>query len=101
MVLVVVAALCFAFSNGFHDTFDVISTAVSTGAAPPQVAIAVAALLNFAGAFISVAVAATVAGDVVDAAAITPTVVLPACWGRLHGTSAPGGSVCRPAPPRR
>ena len=42
MVLVVAGALGFAFSNGFHDTFDLISTAVSTGAAPPQVAIAVA-----------------------------------------------------------
>jgi inorganic phosphate transporter, PiT family len=83
MVLAVVAALCFAFSNGFHDTFDVISTAVSTGAAAPQVAIAVAALLNFAGAFISVAVAATVAGDIVDAAAITPTVVLAGLLGAI------------------
>ncbi|HEX3608553.1 MAG TPA: anion permease [Solirubrobacterales bacterium] len=83
MALVVVAALCFAFGNGFHDTFDLISTAVSTGAAPPQVAIAVAALLNFAGAFISVAVAATVAGDVVNAAAITPTVVFTGLLGAI------------------
>jgi PiT family inorganic phosphate transporter len=83
MVLVVVAALCFAFSNGFHDTFDVIATAVSTRAASPQVAIAVAALLNFAGAFISVAVAATVAGDVVDVAAITPTVVFAGLLGAI------------------
>ncbi len=83
MVLVVVAALCFAFSNGFHDTFDVISTVVSTGAAPPQVAIAMAALLNFAGAFISVAVAATVAGDIVEASAITPTVVLAGLLGAI------------------
>jgi PiT family inorganic phosphate transporter len=76
MVLVVAGALGFAFSNGFHDTFDLISTAVSTGAAPPQVAIAVAAVLNFIGAFISVAVAATIAGDVVEAAQITPGAVL-------------------------
>ncbi len=83
MVFVVVAALCFAFSNGFHDTFDVISTAVSTGAASPQMAITAAALLNFAGAFISVAVAATVAGDVVNAAAITPAVVLAGLIGAI------------------
>jgi len=76
MVLVVIAALAFAFSNGFHDTFDVISTAVSTGVAPPQVAIVAAALLNFAGAFVSVAVAATIAGEIFDPAAISPTVVL-------------------------
>jgi PiT family inorganic phosphate transporter len=76
MVLVVVVALGFAFSNGFHDTFDLISTAISTGAAPPQLAIAVAAVLNFVGAFISVAVAATIAGDVVEVAQITPGAVL-------------------------
>lgn len=83
MVLVVVAALCFAFSNGFHDTFDVISTVVSAGVAAPQVAIAAAALLNFAGAFVSVAVAATIAGDVVNVAAITPTVVLAGLIGAI------------------
>ena len=44
-----------------------VATSISTGAAPPQVAIAVAALLNFVGAFISISVAATVANDVVDA----------------------------------
>jgi len=83
MVLVVVAALAFAFSNGFHDTFDVIATAVSTRAAAPQVAIAAVALLNFAGAFISVAVAATLASDIVDAAEITPTVVLSGLLGAI------------------
>ncbi len=83
LTLVVVAALCFGFSNGFHDTFDVISTAVSTGAAPPQVAIAVAALLNFVGAFVSVAVAATVAHDMVDAAVITPSVVFAGLIGAI------------------
>ena len=76
MVLVVACALGFAFSNGFHDTFDLISTAVSTGAAPPQVAIAIVAVLNFVGAFLSVAVAATIAGDVVNVAQITPGAIL-------------------------
>jgi len=83
MVLVVVAALAFAFSNGFHDTFDLISTAVSTGAAPPRAAIAAAALLNFAGAFISVAVAATVAHDVVHAGSIAPVVVFTGLLGAI------------------
>jgi inorganic phosphate transporter, PiT family len=83
MVLVVVVALAFAFSNGFHDTFDLISTAVSTGAAPPQAAIAAAALLNFAGAFISVAVAATIAHDVVEAASIAPVVVFTGLLGAI------------------
>jgi PiT family inorganic phosphate transporter len=83
MGIVIAVALGFGFINGFHDTFDVISTAISTGAAPPQVAIAVAALLNFAGAFISVGVAATIAHDLVDAAAITPTVVFAGLIGAI------------------
>jgi PiT family inorganic phosphate transporter len=83
MVLVVAAALAFAFSNGFHDTFDLISTAVSTRAAPPRAAIAAAALLNFAGAFISVAVAATIAHDVVEAASIAPVVVFTGLLGAI------------------
>jgi PiT family inorganic phosphate transporter len=83
MVLVVVAALAFAFSNGFHDTFDVISTAISTGAAAPQAAIAAAALLNFAGAFAGVAVAATIAHDIVDALAIAPDAVLAGLIGAI------------------
>ncbi|HKA66978.1 MAG TPA: inorganic phosphate transporter, partial [Solirubrobacterales bacterium] len=83
IAIVVAAALVFGFTNGFHDTLDVVSTAVSTGAAPPQVAIAVAALLNFAGAFVSVEVATTIAHDVVDAAAITPTVVFAGLIGAI------------------
>lgn len=83
VVLVVGAALIFAFGNGFHDTFDLISTTVSTGAAPPQAAIAAAALLNFAGAFISVAVAATIATEVIDASAIDPEVVFCALLGAI------------------
>jgi PiT family inorganic phosphate transporter len=83
MVLVVVAALAFAFSNGFHDTFDQISTVVSTRAVPPQAAIAAAALLNSAGAFIGVAVAATIAQSVVEATAIAPVVVLTGLLGAI------------------
>jgi PiT family inorganic phosphate transporter len=75
LVIVVAAALAFDFTNGFHDTANVVATTISTGAAPPGVAIGVASLLNFVGAFISISVAATVANDVVNAAVITPTIV--------------------------
>ena len=83
LVLVVAAALGFGFSNGFHDTFDVISTAISSGGAPPQLALALAAVLNFLGAFLSVAVAATMVHDIVDAAAITANVVFAGLIGAI------------------
>src|SRR4051794_35429879 len=73
--IVVATALAFDFTNGFHDTANVVATSISTRAMPPRVAVGYAAILNFAGAFISLAVAATVAKDVVDAGAITPTVI--------------------------
>jgi len=83
LVIVVGTALAFDFTNGFHDTANVVATSISTGAARPRVAIAMAALLNFAGAFISISVAATVAKDVVDADVITPTIVFAGLIGAI------------------
>ena len=54
LVIVVGTALAFDFTNGFHDTANVVATSISTGAARPQVAIGFASLLNFVGAFISI-----------------------------------------------
>jgi len=83
LVIVVATALAFDFTNGFHDTANVVATSISTGAARPQVAIGIASLLNFVGAFISISVAATVANDVVDAAVITPTIVFAGLIGAI------------------
>jgi PiT family inorganic phosphate transporter len=83
LVIVVGTALAFDFTNGFHDTANVVATSISTGAARPQVAIGFASLLNFVGAFISISVAATVANDVVDAAVITPTIVFAGLIGAI------------------
>jgi len=83
LVIVVATALAFDFTNGFHDTANVVATSISTGAARPSVAIGMAALLNFAGAFISISVAATVAKDVVDAEVITPTIVFAGLIGAI------------------
>jgi PiT family inorganic phosphate transporter len=83
LVIVVGTALAFDFTNGFHDTANVVATSISTGAARPQVAIGMAALLNFAGAFISISVAATVANDVVNAEVITPTIVFAGLIGAI------------------
>jgi PiT family inorganic phosphate transporter len=83
LVIVVGTALAFDFTNGFHDTANVVATSISTGAARPSVAIGVASLLNFAGAFISISVAATVAQDVVNAEVITPTIVFAGLIGAI------------------
>jgi PiT family inorganic phosphate transporter len=66
VVIVVATALIFDFTNGFHDTANVVATSISTRAMPPRVAVGYAAILNFVGAFISLEVAATVANDVVS-----------------------------------
>src|SRR3954451_20513338 len=75
LYIVVATALAFDFTNGFHDTANAIATSISTRAMSPRSAVAMSAVLNFAGAFISLEVAATVASGIVDANAVTPTVV--------------------------
>src|SRR5947207_7389784 len=71
LVLVVGTALAFDFTNGFHDTANVVATSISTRALPPRIAIGMASLLNFAGAFISLGVAATIAKGIIDPAVVT------------------------------
>ena len=83
LVIVVATALAFDFTNGFHDTANVVATSISTRAMPPRLAVGFAAVLNFAGAFLSLEVAATVAKDVVDSGAITPTVVFAGLVGAI------------------
>lgn len=60
IVAVVVVALVFDYTNGFHDAANAIATSVSTGALTPRVALAMAAVMNFVGAFLGQQVAQTV-----------------------------------------
>src|SRR6266536_2763037 len=83
LVIVVATALVFDFTNGFHDTANVVATSISTRAMAPRLAVGYAAALNFVGAFISIAVAATIAQDVVSVNAITPTVVFAGLVGAI------------------
>jgi PiT family inorganic phosphate transporter len=83
LVAVVVVALFFDFTNGFHDTANSIATTVSTRAMSPRAAVAMAAILNVAGAFVSFKVAATIANDIVDQQAITLSVVLAGLVGAI------------------
>jgi PiT family inorganic phosphate transporter len=75
LYIVVATALAFDFTNGFHDTANAIATSISTRAMSPRTAVLMSAVLNFAGAFVSLAVAATVASGIVQADVVTPTVV--------------------------
>ena len=75
LVLVVLTALAFDFTNGFHDTGNAMATSIATGALPPRVAVALSGLLNLVGAFLSLAVAATIANGLVNSADITLQVV--------------------------
>jgi PiT family inorganic phosphate transporter len=83
IVLVVATALAFDFTNGFHDTANVVATSISTRALSPRVAVTLAALLNFAGAFISLKVAATIATGIVDAGDVTEHVVFAGLIGAI------------------
>jgi inorganic phosphate transporter, PiT family len=71
LVVVVVTALAFDFTNGFHDTANAMATSIATRALPPRAAVSLSAVLNFAGAFISIAVATTIAEEIVRAQLIT------------------------------
>lgn len=76
LVAVVVAALLFDYTNGFHDAANAVATSISTRAVPPQVALAAAAVLNVVGALVSTHVAATLASGIVDPEAVTAPVML-------------------------
>ena len=73
---VIADALFFDFTNGFHDAANAIATSVSTRGLTPRIAVAYGAVLNFAGAFISIKVATTVGKGIVDQVAITLKIVL-------------------------
>ncbi|GAA3715114.1 inorganic phosphate transporter [Microlunatus aurantiacus] len=66
LVVVVVTALAFDFTNGFHDTGNAMATSIATGALKPKVAVALSAVLNLVGAFLSIEVALTVSNKVVS-----------------------------------
>jgi PiT family inorganic phosphate transporter len=83
LVIVVGTALAFDFTNGFHDTANAVATSISTRAMPPRVAVTIAALLNFVGAFLSLAVAATVASGIVNADLVTPEIVFAGLIGAI------------------
>ena len=76
VIAVVMTALVFDFTNGFHDTANAMATSIATGALKPRTAVLLAGVLNLIGAFLSVQVALTISSGLVDEARITPQVIL-------------------------
>src|SRR6185503_11579404 len=83
LVVVVVVALGFDFTNGFHDTANAVATSVSTKALSPRKAVAIASIANLAGAFVTTAVATTVGKGIIDADLATPKTILAALVGAI------------------
>ena len=83
LVIVVVAATAFDFTNGFHDTANVVASSISTRALAPRTAIALVSILNFVGAFISLKVAATIATGIIDAGQVTETIAFAGLIGAI------------------
>lgn len=83
LVIVIATAIAFDFTNGFHDTANVVATAISTRALPPRLAVALASLLNFVGAFVSLKVAATVGKGFVETSQVSTTIVFAGLIGAI------------------
>lgn len=83
LLVVVVLALLFDFSNGWHDSANAIATVVSTRVVSPFVAVMAAGVLNVAGAFMSTAVAKMVGSGIVNPALVTQEVVAAALAGAI------------------
>lgn len=85
LLVVVVTALAFDFTNGFHDTGNAMAASIATGALAPKTAVTLSAILNLVGAFLSVEVAATVAKGVVNLDTVAGTDLLLIVFAGLVG----------------
>ncbi|HXY64663.1 MAG TPA: anion permease [Mycobacterium sp.] len=71
LIIVVITALAFDYTNGFHDTGNAMATSIASGALSPKAAVTLSAVLNLGGAFLSTAVAGTIAKDLVNGHLVT------------------------------
>jgi PiT family inorganic phosphate transporter len=83
VLAVVVIALVFDYTNGFHDAANAVATSISTRAVPPNLALGAAAVFNIIGALISTNVAATLAKGIVVPSAVTAPVILGGLLGAI------------------
>lgn len=83
--LVIITALTFDFTNGFHDTANAMATSIATGALKPKTAVIAAGTLNLIGAFLSTEVANTISGGIINEqqVAIGPEFILAGLLGAI------------------
>ena len=83
VIAVIVVALIFDFTNGFHDSANAMAGPVATGALKPRTAVLIAAVLNLVGAFLSTEVAKTISNGFFDEKLISPSIVLAGLVGAI------------------
>ncbi|MEV6127158.1 inorganic phosphate transporter [Streptomyces violaceusniger] len=83
VAVVIVTALAFDFTNGFHDTANAMATSIATGALTPRTAVLVSGVLNIVGAFLSTEVAKTISGGIVDDTLVTPGMIFAGLVGAI------------------
>src|SRR3954447_15268757 len=83
LVIVIATAIAFDFTNGFHDTANAMATSIATRALKPKVAVGLCALLNFAGAFLSIKVSLAISSGIVDAGVLDLPTIFAALIGAI------------------
>ncbi|MGI5428529.1 anion permease [Streptomyces sp. CA-179760] len=83
VAVVIVTALAFDFTNGFHDTANAMATSIATGALAPRTAVLISGVLNVAGAFLSTEVAKTISGGIVDDTLVSPGMIFAGLVGAI------------------
>ncbi|KPI11151.1 phosphate transporter [Actinobacteria bacterium OK074] len=83
VAVVIVTALAFDFTNGFHDTANAMATSIATGALKPRTAVLISGALNIVGAFLSTEVAKTISGGIVDDTLVTPGMIFAGLVGAI------------------
>ncbi|CAM5326179.1 Phosphate transporter OS=Streptomyces alboniger OX=132473 GN=CP975_07795 PE=3 SV=1 [Streptomyces alboniger] len=83
VAVVIITALAFDFTNGFHDTANAMATSIATGALKPRTAVLISGILNVVGAFLSTEVAKTISGGIVDDALVSPGMIFAGLIGAI------------------
>ncbi len=83
VIAVILVALIFDFTNGFHDSANAMAGPIATGALKPRTAVILAAVLNLVGACLSTEVAKTISGGFFDDELITASIILAGLVGAI------------------